>query len=77
MAKRTRPAITDDALSVGSPPLTATRQRGVTESAEFVPLQFKFPKEFVRDFKNEANNRYMKLNDFLVLIFEEFMKNAQ
>ena len=57
-------------------PKSAMRQRGVTPSADLVPLQFRMPPEFVRAFKQAALDRDMKLNELLNEIFNEFMKNA-
>jgi len=55
---------------------TATRQRGVTPSAELVPLQFRMPPEFVRAFKQAALDRGLKLNELLKECFNYFMKNS-
>lgn len=52
----------------------ATRQRGVTPSADLVPLQFRMPPEFVRAFKQAALDRNMKLNELLNACFHEFIK---
>ncbi len=53
---------------------SAMRQRGVTASADLVPLQFRMPPEFVRAFKQAALDRGMKLNELLNECFHEFMK---
>ena len=53
---------------------TAMRQRGVVSSADFVPLQFRMPPEFVRAFKQAALDRDMKLNELLNECFNEFIK---
>jgi len=58
-------------------PVSGTRQRGVVPSAELVPLQFKMPKEFVRDFKIAAARNDMKLNELLQACFTEFMKTLK
>jgi len=55
---------------------TATRQRGVTSSAELVPLQFRMPPEFVLAFKQAALDRGLKLNELLKECFDDFMKNS-
>lgn len=52
-------------------PASSTRQRGVSASTETVPLQFRMPAEFVREFKQAALDRDLKLNKFLELIFSE------
>ncbi len=60
-------------MQVG-PAASAMRQRGVTPSAELVPLQFRMPPEFVRAFKQAALDHDMKLNELLNACFQEFMK---
>jgi hypothetical protein len=55
-------------------PKSSMRQRGVTPSAELVPLQFRMAPEFVRAFKQAALDRDMKLNELLNACFQEFMK---
>ncbi len=55
---------------------SAARQRGVTPSAELVPLQFRRPPEFVKAFKQAALDRNMKLNELLNACFHEFMKKV-
>ncbi len=55
-------------------PAGATRQRGVVPSAELVPLQFRMPPAFVRQFKQAALDRDLKLNELLNVVFQEFMK---
>ena len=54
---------------------TTTRQRGVVPSAELVPLQFRMPPEFVRQFKQAALDRGLKLNELLNACFNELMKS--
>lgn len=51
------------------------RQRGTTSSADFVPLQFRMPPDFVRAFKQAALDRDMKLNELLKECFNEFIKS--
>lgn len=53
-----------------------TRQRGVTSSAELVPLQFRMPPDFVRSFKQAALDRGLKLNELLNECFHEFIKKT-
>lgn len=55
---------------------SATRQRGVTPSAELVPLQFRMAPEFVKAFKQAALDRNLKLNELLNECFQEFMKKT-
>jgi hypothetical protein len=57
-------------------PKTASRPRGETSSAEFIPMQFRMPPEFVRGFKQAALDRGMKLNELLNCCFDEFMKTS-
>jgi hypothetical protein len=44
---------------------SATRQRGVVPSSELVPMQFKMPPAFAREYKIQAAINDMKLNKFL------------
>jgi hypothetical protein len=53
---------------------SATRRRGVVPSAELIPMQFKMPPEFVKDFKIQAATKGMKLNELLKACFDAFMK---
>lgn len=70
-------AVTAADLEPAKPrPQAATRQRGVTASAELVPLQFRMPPEFVRAFKQAALDRGLKLNELLNECFHEFIKKA-
>jgi hypothetical protein len=55
---------------------TTTRQRGVTPSADLVPLQFRMSPDFVRAFKQAALDRDMKLNELLNSCFHDFMKKV-
>jgi hypothetical protein len=57
-------------------PLSASRQRGVVPSAEFVPMQFRMPPDFVKAFKQAALDRNMKLNELLNTCFDVFIKTA-
>jgi len=56
---------------------SATRQRGVVPSAEFVPMQFKMPPEFVKAFKVYAASHGLKLNELLKACFDAFMKASK
>jgi hypothetical protein len=53
------------------------RQRGVVPSDELVPMQFKMPPEFVKDFKIQAATHGMKLNELLKACFEAFVKASK
>ena len=64
----------DDLTPTKLRPQSATRQRGVIPSAELVPLQFRMPPDFVRAFKQAALDRGLKLNEFMKVCFQEFMK---
>jgi hypothetical protein len=57
---------------------SATRQRGVVPSADLVPMQFKMPPDFVREFKIQAASQTppMKLNELLKACFDAFMKSG-
>lgn len=55
-------------------PKSAMLQRGAVPSSELVPLQFRMPPDFVHEFKQEALNRGMKLNELLVYCFHEIRK---
>ena len=45
-------SLNSDDLVVSAPQnKSATRQRGVTPSAELIPMQFRMPPEFVQAFK--------------------------
>lgn len=55
---------------------TASRQRGEVPSAELIPMQFRMSPEFVREFKIEAANRGMKLNELLKYCFAEISKKS-
>lgn len=45
--------------------ITSARQRGLVPSAELVPMQFRMPPDFAKEFKLEAVNRGVKLNELL------------
>lgn len=76
MAK-TQSLHSDDLIVSAPQNRSATRQRGVTPSAELIPLQFRMSPEFVQAFKQEALNRRMKLNELLKECFAVFMKTAK
>ena len=68
-------SVTAADLTPAKPRRQATmRQRGVTPSADLVPLQFRMPPDFVRAFKQAALDRDMKLNELLNECFHEFIK---
>ena len=70
--------LTGDELNVAPiRPRGATRQRGVTPSAHFVPLQFRLRDEVVMQFKMAALKRRMKLNQLLEHMLEEFLKHEK
>ena len=66
----------DDLTPARIRPQSATRQRGVTPSAELVPLQFRMSPEFVKAFKQAALDQDMKLNELLNACFHVFMKHS-
>jgi hypothetical protein len=57
---------------------SATEQRGseaIQEAKEeLIPLQFKMPRSWVREFKLTAADKEMKLNELLKECFTEYMK---
>jgi hypothetical protein len=67
----------DDLAPAKLRPQNASRQRGVVPSAELVPLQFRMPAAFVKQFKQVALDHDMKLNELLNFVFVEFMKTKQ
>lgn len=56
---------------------SATRQRGVVPSADLIPMQFKMPPDFVKDFKIQAATHGMKLNELLKACFDAFNKASK
>ena len=64
----------DDLTPAKARPQAATRQRGVVPSAELVPMQFRMPPDFARQFRTEATSRGMKYNELLQTAFEHFIK---
>ena len=74
--KKYRPAASaavtaDDIAPSKAPPAAATRQRGSLPTDELVSLGFKLPPAFIREFKQGALDRGMKLNEFLIYLFRE------
>ena len=73
-------ALTADDLTAPPPKPRKTphtmRGRGVTPSSETVPLQFRVSPETVKDFKQAALDRDMKLNEFFLYCFHESMKTS-
>ena len=69
--------VAEDIAPNHTPPLSATRQRGVSASDEFMSLGFKLPPDVVHRFKRAALDKRMKLNEFLVFIFSEFEKSKK
>lgn len=59
---------------------SATKQRGnevelaVEQKEELIPLQFKMPRSWVREFKLVAADKEMKLNELLKECFNEYIK---
>jgi hypothetical protein len=70
-------AITADDLNPSSSkPKTVASQRGGVRSADLVPLQFRMPPDFVREFKQAALDANMKLNELLKHVFTNISKSA-
>jgi hypothetical protein len=55
---------------------SATEQRGNEEEPkeELIPLQFKMPRSWVREFKLTAADKELKLNELLKECFSEYIK---
>lgn len=64
----------DDLIPAKTRQDAATRQRGVTASAELIPMQFRMPPEFAQAFRMEAVKRGMKYNELLNACFQQFIK---
>jgi hypothetical protein len=67
-------ALSNADLAVASKGKGASRQRGEPPSAELIPMQFRMSAEFVRQFKQAALDRGMKLNELLNDVFQQYMK---
>ena len=65
----------DDLIPTKTRNVAAARQRGVTPSAELVPMQFRMPPEFAQAFRMEAVKRGMKYNELLQACFQQFSKS--
>jgi hypothetical protein len=52
----------------------ASRPRTPVPSDELIPIQFKMPPQFVRDFKIQAAIHGLKLNGLLKACFAAFMR---
>jgi hypothetical protein len=74
MAKVQR-LVGDDLSPKFDTPASATRQSGGLPSDSLVPIQFRMPADFIRQFKQEALNRGLKLNDLFALSFNELRKS--
>lgn len=66
-----------DLASAKTLPRSAGRQRGVVPSDELVPMQFRMPPDFAKEFKHAAVEHDMKLNELLKECFAVFMKAAK
>jgi hypothetical protein len=64
----------DDLTPARTKPKAAARQRGEVPSADLVPIQFRMPPDFVRQFKQAALDDNMKLNELLKVIFHEYQQ---
>jgi hypothetical protein len=67
----------DDLKSPSSRPKGASSQRGGVRSADLIPLQFRMPPEFVREFKQAALDANMKLNELLRACFAEYQQKRR
>jgi hypothetical protein len=70
------PLTADDLAPRQAPrPKAASQPRGAAPSDDFIPLQFRLPRPFVKRFKQAALDRDMKLNEMLIYCFNEIMKS--
>jgi hypothetical protein len=67
----------EDLKSPTSNPKKETGQRGIIRSAELVPLQFRMPPDFVREFKQAALDANLKLNELLKACFDEYQQKRR
>jgi hypothetical protein len=65
----------DDIAPSKARPVSSTRQRGVVASEDLVSMGFKLEPYFVQQFKRAALDRDMKLNEFLIFLFREFLNS--
>lgn len=66
-----------DLAPVKTLPRSAGRQRGVVPSAELIPMQFRMPPDFAKEFKRAAVENEMKLNELLKACFAAFRNAAK
>jgi hypothetical protein len=64
----------EDLKSPSSKPKGVSSQRSGVRSADLVPLQFRMPPDFVREFKQAALDANMKLNELLKACFDEYQQ---
>ena len=64
----------EDLKSPSSKPKGIANKGGEVRSADLVPLQFRMPPEFVREFKQAALDANMKLNELLKARFDEYQQ---
>jgi hypothetical protein len=57
-------------------PRGAARRRASVPSAQLVPMQFRMPPEFAREFRVAATSRNMKYNELLKECFDAFIKSS-
>ena len=55
---------------------SASRRTAAVPSAELVPMQFRMPPDFARDFRVAAASRNMKYNELLKACFDAFIKSG-
>ncbi|MDB5978365.1 MAG: hypothetical protein JWR07_5125 [Nevskia sp.] len=70
MGKLAQPLTSEDLNPQPAPGAAPMRQRGVPPSAELDSLNFKLPAAFVKEFKREALDCDMKLNELLIECFQ-------
>jgi len=72
MAKTVSLTSSDLEVKKTKSPSGSTGQRGTIPSADLVPLQFRMPADFVKEFKQEALNQDMKLNELFAACFRAY-----
>jgi hypothetical protein len=67
----------EDLKSPSSKPKKESGRRDSVRSADLVPLQFRMPPDFVREFKQAALDANMKLNELLKVCFAEYQQKRR
>ncbi|MGH8651260.1 MAG: hypothetical protein ACREUI_01660 [Burkholderiales bacterium] len=67
----------EDLKTPSSKPKSVARQQGGVRSTDLVPIQFRMPPDFVREFKQAALDANMKLNELLKACFHEYQQKRR